>query len=66
MTDAEITRMAATVVYVAGPYRSPLGIWGVKQNIEAAARQAVGWLQMRVGTKSVKSSVEVTGSGEGA
>lgn len=25
-----------TLLYLAGPYRSPLGIWGVKRNIEKA------------------------------
>lgn len=28
------------LLYVAGPYRSPLGVWGVKQNIERAAMVA--------------------------
>lgn len=29
-----------TLLYLAGPYRSPLGIWGVKRNIETAATVA--------------------------
>src|SRR5688500_6470738 len=42
---------ASKLAYVAGPYRSPLGLYGVSRNIEAARDVArVLWTEMKLPT----------------